>query len=76
MTDLNKPVWRKTNEYKREAGKLRRVMVGMMPAGFIALRLERCRRIETLPVLAILDMAIKSRVAYERAQKRKQKGKQ
>lgn len=70
MTDLSKPVRRRSADYKRDGGKLRRVVVTLYPAGYIGLRLERTRREETLPITAAFDAAVKMRVAYERAQRK------
>lgn len=76
MTDLTKPVRRRSNELKRDCGKLRRIVIAIYPAGFIGLRLEKTRREEVLPLSAAYDVAVKMRVAAERAERaarRKQK---
>lgn len=69
MTDLNKPVRRRSFELKRDAGKMRRIVVTLYPAGFLGLRLEKTRREEVLPLQAAYDVAVKMRVASEKSKK-------
>ena len=69
MTDLNKPVTRRSGFHVRDAGKLRRIVVTLYPHGFIGLRPEKTRREETIGLHAAYDMAVKMRVARERAEK-------
>lgn len=69
MTDLRKPVKRRSSELKRDRGRMRRIVVTLYPAGYIGLRLERTRREETLPLQAAYDVAVKMRVAFERAER-------
>lgn len=72
-TALNKKVTRRSNELKRDRSKLRRIIVTIYPAGYVGLRLEKCRTEETMSLSALYDMAIKSRVAKEKAEKTKGK---
>jgi hypothetical protein len=72
-TDLTKPVRRRSSSLKRDAGKLRKIIVSMYPAGFIGLRLEKCRREETFDIAALYDLAVRSRVLRERQEKKKAK---
>lgn len=51
----------------------RRIVVTLDSGDLIGLRPERTRRIEYITVAAAYDMAVKQRVAFERAQKRKAK---
>lgn len=71
MTDLTKPVRRRTQELRRDRGKFRRIVVTIYPAGYLGLRLEKTRREEILPFAAAYDVAIKMRVAHERAERAK-----
>jgi hypothetical protein len=48
MTPLKKAVTRRSEELMRDRSKFRRIVVTLYPAGFIGLRLEKCRREETL----------------------------
>lgn len=68
MTDLNKPVRRRSGFMVRDAGKLRKVVVTLYPHGFIGLRPEKTRREETLGLQAAYDVAVKMRVARQRAE--------
>lgn len=69
MTDLRKPVKRRSSELKRDRGRMRRIVVTLYPAGYIGLRLEKTRREETLPLIAAYDVAVKMRVALERVKR-------
>jgi hypothetical protein len=51
MTPLKKAVTRRSDELYR-GSKRRRIVVTLYPAGFIGLRLEKCRREETLSIRA------------------------
>lgn len=44
MRLLKKAVTRRSDELMRDRSKYRRIVVTLYPAGFIGLRLERCRR--------------------------------
>ena len=67
MTDLNKPVRRRTIGIHRG----RRIMVSLEPGDLLALRQERCRQVEYVPIAAIYDFAVRARVNAERSAKRK-----
>lgn len=66
-TTLHKPVKRRTNDGTtiRDKSKWRKIVVTLYPAGFIGLRLEGCRREETLPLECVYERAVKSRVLRE-----------
>ena len=55
----------------RDRSKFRRIVGTPHPAGFIALRLERCRHEETLSLRAAYETAVQTRVMRERAERRK-----
>ena len=67
MTPLTKPVYRRTIGLHRG----RRLIASLEPRDLVGVRLERHRQTEYLPVAAIYDWAVKSRVLAERAAKRK-----
>lgn len=67
MTDLHKPVRRRTIGIHRG----RRIMVSLEPGDLLGLRQERCRQTEYVSIAAMYDFAVKARVAFERAQKKK-----
>lgn len=69
MTDLHKPVKRRSHEFRRDRGRLKRIVVTLYPAGMIGLRLERTRREEVLPLTAAYDVAVKMRVQHEKHEK-------
>lgn len=69
MTDLNKPVRRRSDSMVRDAGRMRKIVVTLYPHGFIGLRPEKTRREEVLPLQAAYDVAVKMRVARQRAEK-------
>src|SRR6267378_2064060 len=46
MTPLKKALTRRSEELYRDRSKFRRIVVTLYPAGFIGLRLEKCRRQE------------------------------
>ena len=71
MTDLTRPVRRRSEQLKRSGGRFRRIVVSIYPAGFIGLRLERTRQEELLPIEAAYDVAVKMRVYSERVSKKK-----
>jgi hypothetical protein len=45
--------------------------VTLYPAGFIGLRLEKCRHEETLSIRAAYETAVQTRVMRKRAERRK-----
>lgn len=69
MTDLKKPVFRRTIGLHRG----RRIMVSLEPGDILGLRQERCRQTEYVSIAAIYDYAVKARVLAERNAKRKGK---
>jgi hypothetical protein len=70
-TPLKKAVTRRSEELMRDRSKFRRIVVTLYPAGFIGLRLEKCRREETLSLRAAYETAVKTRVLRERAERHK-----
>jgi hypothetical protein len=74
MTPLTRKVTRRSHETWRDRSKLRRIVVTLYPTGVIGLRLEKTRREETLPLTHAYALAVRARVAFERAQKAKPKG--
>lgn len=75
MTPLTKTVRRRSEEYFRDRSKMRRIIVSIHPGGFIGLRLEKCRKEETLSISAAYRMAVSARVSFERMEKAKKKSK-
>jgi hypothetical protein len=73
MTPLKKAVTRRSEELMRDRSKFRRIVVTLHPAGFIGLRLEKCRHEETLSIRAAFETAVQTRVMRERAERRKDK---
>jgi hypothetical protein len=73
MTPLKKAVTRRSDEHMRDRSKFRRIVVTLHPAGYIGLRLEKCRREETLSIRAAYETAVQTRVMRERADRRKGK---
>jgi hypothetical protein len=71
MTPLKTRVVRRSEELYRDRSKYRRIIVTLYPAGFIGLRLEKCRKEETISLRAALEAAIISRVMRERLEKKK-----
>ena len=75
-TLLNKPVRRKTQQCRFEAGRRRPIIITIHPAGYLGFRLQGTRREETLPIEAAFERAIKMRVAMaerERLQRKADK---
>jgi hypothetical protein len=70
MTPLKRTVTRRSEELYRDRSKYRRIVVTLYPAGFIGLRLEKCRLAETLSMRAAYETAVHTRVMRERAQRR------
>ena len=73
MTPLKKAVTRRSEELMRDRSKFRRIIVTLYPAGFIGLRLEKCRRQETLSMRGAYEAAVQTRVTRERAERQKGK---
>lgn len=73
MTPLKKAVWRKTDTFVRDGGKMRALLVGVKPGALkdtVCLRLAGTRRTEMTTVDAVWGLAVKQRVARERADKK------
>ena len=70
MTDLRKPVSRRTENTVRDAGRPRRLVVTLYPGDVIGLRPEKTRREERTTLAAVYDLAVKQRVALERREKK------
>jgi hypothetical protein len=73
MTPLRKAVGRRSEERYRDRSKYRRIVVTLYPAGYIGLRLEKCRQEETLSIRAAYETAVASRVMHSRAERGKRK---
>jgi len=71
---VTKPLKRRTDARVQDQGS-RRLIVTLYPDGCIGLRPERTRREETVSLSACWQMAVRQRVAYERAQKKAAKRK-
>ena len=71
MTDLHKPIKRRTDATVRDGGKARRIVVTLYPGNTIGLRQEKTRREELISIEAAYSLAVKMRVAKEQAEKRK-----
>jgi hypothetical protein len=74
MTPLARKVTRLSDETYRDRSARRRIVVTLYPAGTIGLRLHKTRREETLPLVHAYELAVRARVAFERAQKARRKG--
>mgnify|MGYP001614199619 CR=1 FL=1 len=68
-TKLTKPVTRVADEFIRDAGKFRKLVVTMYPSGLIGVRPQGTRREEFYPITNIWYIAVKARVAAEKAAK-------
>ena len=73
MTPLKKPVTRRSDEFYRDGSKFRRIVVTLHPAGFIGLRLEKCRYEETISIRGAYETAVQTRVMRNRSERRKGK---
>jgi hypothetical protein len=73
MTPLKKAVPRRSEELMRDRSKFCRIIVTLHPAGFIGLRLEKCRHEETLSIRAAYETAVQTRVRRKQADRRKGK---
>lgn len=72
-TALTKKVTRRTATTVRDGSKRRPLVVTIYPSGFFGLRLAKCRREETIDFESVYSIAVKQRVAFERAQKKAQR---
>lgn len=70
MTDLYRPLKRRTSSTVRDEGKTRRLVVTLYPGGVIGLRPEKTRREELIPVDAVWSQAVKMRLAKERVERK------
>lgn len=70
MTKLKKPVRRISDEWVREQGKLRPIVVSVYPGDVIGFRLMGTRREERTTIRACRDLAIKLRVRSEKREKK------
>jgi hypothetical protein len=73
MTPLKKTITRRSDELYRDGSKFRRIVVTLHPAGYIGLRLEKCRREETLSIRAAYESAVLTRIMRKHAERRKGK---
>lgn len=71
MTPSTKPVTRLSSAYVRDKGL--RPIVATLHGSVLILRAKGLRREETLDLAACYDLAVKQRVAREKADKRKAK---
>lgn len=71
MTRLTKQVSRFTDAMVRDRGRLRNIVVTLFPNDTLGLRLAKTRKTEIVTLESIYSLAVKQRVALERAEKRK-----
>lgn len=62
MINVEKPVKRKSGIHTREAGKMREIVVSVLPDGTLGFRLLGTRDTYTLPILAGYHIAVKAHV--------------
>ncbi len=74
MTPLSKRVTRKSSALVRDGGRSRQLVVTMYPGDLLGLRPERTRREELIPLTAIYSLAVKMRVAQQRADRKAKRG--
>ena len=72
---LDKQVSRVSRELVRDGSKFRQLVVTLYPSGDIGIRPQGTRREERFPLEGVYHLAVKARVAAERAAKRKAKQK-
>ena len=73
MTPHKRAVTRRSEQVYRDRSKDRRIVVTLYPAGYIGLRLEKCRHEETLSIRAAYETAVQPRVMRKQAERRKNK---
>ena len=73
MTPLKRLVTRRSDELYRDGSKFRRIVVTLHPAGFIGLRLEKCRHEETISIRGAYETAVQTRVMRAQSERRKSK---
>jgi hypothetical protein len=61
-TALHKPIRRRSNEFRRDRGKARAIIVTLYPAGYIGLRLQGLRCEEPIPIESVYERAVKMRL--------------
>ena len=71
MTDLKSPVTRRSDTVVRDGTKRRRLVITIYPNDCIGLRPERTQREELLSIDSAYSLAVKQRVAKERAEKKR-----
>jgi len=76
MTDLRKPVRRRTDATVRDCGKVRRPVVTLYPGDVIGVRPEKTRREEIVSLESVYGLGVKQRLAKERAERQQTKAKQ
>lgn len=69
MTDLTKPVRRRAPNTIRDGGKVRRLVVTLLPGGTVGLRPEGTRRTEYVSLDACYALAVRQRVIAEKSDK-------
>lgn len=70
MTSLTKPVTRRSSLCVRECGKWREMVVTLFPNDTIGLRPAGTHRQEIVTLASVYSLAVKQRVAAERADKK------
>lgn len=73
MTRLKRPVRRQLENTVRDGSKTRELVLTLYPGGVIGLRPSKTRREELLTAEAAWSLAVKQRVAKERAEKKARK---
>ena len=69
-TKLTKPVTRVSSELVRDRGKMCPLVVTIHPNGFIGIRPQGMRKEELYPIEAVYSIALKARVAAEKAERK------
>jgi len=70
MTSLTKPITRRTDNEIRDGSRRRPLVITLYPGGIVGLRPSKTRREEIITIEAIYSLAVKQRVAKERAEKK------
>lgn len=73
MTPLSSKVTRRTNVSIRDRGKIRDLVAVLYPNGTIGLRPLGTRQMEITTLDSVYSLAVKQRVAKERAEKKARK---
>lgn len=69
MTELTKPVRRLSTAAKYSRGKMRRIVVTLLPTG-LGLRLAKERKTYALPYADLYPLAVRVHLAAEKARKK------